>query len=169
MGITLTIIRYCSLYTLCAAGAFLFFPTSQNIPIVWPATGVFLAALLATPRRHWWILVPAIVACDVVVLTLIGRIPALAVAIFPLISSGQAIVAALLIQRFHRLDLRFERLHDVMALLLWGGILPAAVFGVPASMVASNSFNALPYDGWIWWLIGNCLQVMTVTRPCCCC
>ncbi len=163
MGSVLNIVRYCSLYVLCAAGAYLFFQAAQGNPIIWPATGVFLAALLVSSRRQWWGLVPASLACDLAVRMQLGDLTASEAVVLPFLAGGQAIAAALLIQRFHEEPLRFERLQDVMALLLWGGLLPAAILGVPASMIAGNALNSFTYSGWAWWVTGNCLQIMTVT------
>lgn len=159
----LRIVQFICLYILCAASAYLFLSTPHKIPIIWPATGVYLAALLVLPRAHWLALIIFITLFDLIVQNQVGGMPSSAVMLLPLISSGQALFSALLLQRFHSRVLSFNSLRDVMALLLWAAVLPTMAFGIPATLVASSNFGTPLFDGWIWWVAGNCLQVMSVT------
>lgn len=159
----LKIVQFCGLYVLCGAGAHLLFSTPYHIPMVWPAAGVFLAALLVIPRANWWALIAALALSEFAIQTQIGALPFSAALILSLLSSGQAIVAALLLQRFRERPLRFERINDVMALLVLGALVPLSLSGIAFSRVANSTFGIPLFDGWIWWLAGNMLQVMAVS------
>lgn len=73
--------------------------TSTGITAIWPASAVLLASLLHSARSHWiaYILIAALAEW----LALVGKLPAWTLISYLLLHSGEAVMAALLIQHIN--------------------------------------------------------------------
>jgi len=150
------------LYAFSAFSAFAFLISPDGIAVIWPGSGVFLAALLLTPRTQWWAVGGMFGLLDFVAGTTIGETPMFAASIYTLITISQAIVSAALFQHFHKRLLNFESLNDIYDLLLWGGTVPIAIFAIPAALASYTFFDGGLLHSWFWWLVADGLGVLVV-------
>lgn len=157
------LVAFCFLYFFAASIAYLFLVTPDGITVIWPAGGVFLAALLLTSKIHWWVVAIFLGIIDFSVQVTLGKTDLPPGALFSLITTVQALASAALLRSFHKGALSFESFADVFALLVWAIAIPTAVFGIPAALTANAYFETPLLDAWTSWLIADGLGVLVVT------
>ncbi|MBE7469107.1 MAG: MASE1 domain-containing protein [Anaerolineales bacterium] len=128
------------------------------VTLVWPPTGVALAALLLFGYRLW----PAIALGALLVNLSAGA--SLATGGIALGNTLEAVVGAYLLNRTG-LRYNLERLRDAFSLVFWGAIVSptiGAAIGV-ASLGLTGAGAWADYDSvwWVWWL-GDAMGVLVV-------
>lgn len=141
---------------LCGLGLSHFAKGSATL--IWPPSGIALAGLLLWGRRLW----PAVTAGAFVANVLTGVPPAVAACI----AAGntlEAVFSARLLSRTRNEAPRFERVRDVLDLLLWAGV----VGTVPSATLGALSLELggrLPVESvavtWIIWWMGDLLSML---------
>ena len=138
------------------------FPDTQNILMaVWPASGVGLAALLLSPRRLW----PSIA----LVLFIAGNAADLFQHRLYINNLGfmtanvmESWGCAWLISRICGQRIRFERVKDVLALILAATMVNACSACLGAGIATLTSGTAFGHNWLIWW-VADGLGILIVT------
>jgi PAS domain S-box-containing protein len=133
-----------------------------RVTLVWPPSGIALAAILLFGYRLW----PGIFVGDVVVAILEGH-PPLMWAIGPLGNTLAAVVGAWVLQSLADFDPHLRRLKDVLWLALAGGLLGtliSATFGVATLTVTGRIAAEQALGAWLTWWLGDTVGV-TVMAP----
>jgi signal transduction histidine kinase len=135
---------------------------SSQFSTFWPATGLYVGALLLSERRRWTGLVVAAAAADLVVSWHVGRRPLLAGA-FVLGDALEALTAAILIQAVVRARPRMWRLRDLLAVIVLGAavspLVPALLGGTATHLTTGFPLWHASVD---WWA-GDSLGIVVVT------
>jgi PAS domain S-box-containing protein len=151
------------LYMAAAFGSLSYLVSPGGVAVLWPASGVFLGALLATPRSQWWAICSLLTVINFVAEIWVGGIAMLPAAIFSISLMIQALASTLLIQAFARGPMKFGRPRDVYSLLLWGCAVPVAI----ASLVPATASALLIGGSWVYawalWAVANAAGVLVVT------
>lgn len=132
-----------------------------DLSLIWPSTGLALAAVLIFGSRVW----PAIaVSALFVALALDAPV---GVAVWIMISSTvQVLFVGMLLRVSCKFDGRLQRVRDVLAFLVIGiGLAP--LFGAAMGTLAISTFRVAPWDefarNWrIWWL-DEAMGILVVT------
>ncbi len=145
-------------------GLSLRFPET-GVSAFWPPNAILLAALLVTPRRRWWTYLAAVLPAHLLAQALKG-IPFTVVLINYAGNAGDALLGAVLIQRFLGESQRFDRLRAMVLIVFFGGILaPALMSFVVAELFVWIGRNADPWVAWRLRLLTNTLAVCTLVPP----
>jgi PAS domain S-box-containing protein len=155
-----------ALFVLCLAGfyflSYALMGFHKSVGPLWPATGVLLAALLLSPRQHWWYWALISIATSTVYAELLVPAPRFAVAQTTLIGAAQVVAQAWLITQWLQRPLRFERTRDVAVLLLVVASVNLVTTPLAASAVAAiRSDNLLVYMRTRW--LSHTLTALTLT------
>lgn len=139
------------LYTASGSFGLTLAHTHRNATLIWPPSGLALAALVTFGRRVWpGVLIGAAVT-NALIHTAAG--PLLAISIG---NTLEAVVGAYLLLRVAHIDTAFARLRDVLAFLALGALLSttvSATIGVGALYLAGSVPAGSFYAVWrIWWL-----------------
>jgi signal transduction histidine kinase len=131
--------------------------------VVWPPTGISIAALLVLGRWAW----PAIaVGAFVVNLQVFGHAgSSLAIAAG---NTLEAVIAAYLVQRFANGARAFDRAPDYFRYILFAAIVGSilsATAGVTTLCVAGEQAWADFYTTWMTWWLGDASSAMIVAPP----
>ncbi|MBF0332006.1 MAG: MASE1 domain-containing protein, partial [Candidatus Omnitrophica bacterium] len=141
--------------------AFLFADNKDLFMSVWPPAGVCLAALLLSPRRLW----PAIAATIFVVgnaVNLFQHLPLLNSLGFMSANIIESLGCAWIITRFCGHGVRFDRVKEVLMLLLAATLVNAGSACVGAGVAAMVSGAAFgPF--WLKWLVADGLGILLIT------
>jgi signal transduction histidine kinase len=123
--------------------------------LVWPPTGIALAAMLLLGYRYW----PSIALGAFLVNFLTGASLPVAFGI----SAGntlEALIGAYLLIRFTKIHISLERVRDVMGLIFFGAIgstLVSATIGTTSlyagGIISSSALN----ETWVAWWVGDAL------------
>ncbi len=136
---------------------------SSQFSTFWPATGLYVGALLLSERRRWTGLVVVAAAADLVVSWHVGRRPLLAGA-FVLGDALEALTAATLIQAVVlRARPRMWRLRDLLAVMALGAVVSPLV---PALLGGTATHLTTGFPLWhasIDWWAGDSLGIVVVT------
>lgn len=139
-------------YILTARTGLSFDAVAGFASLVWPPTGIALAALLLFGVRFW----PSIfIAAMVTVLLRGGSVPvALAIAVG---NTAEAFVGATILRRKH-FDVRLESVRDVVNLVVFGAVFSTLISAVIAAatlwLAGTIDVNRL-VDLWATWWIGH--------------
>lgn len=131
--------------------------THANVTLIWPPTGIALAALLLRGSSMW----PG-VALGALLVNLPTEVPPLTAF---LISGGntlEALAGAWLVRRAG-MDFRLLRAMDALVLLFFGALAPTLVSAtVGAGSLYATGFIELPVVAQVWtdWWLGDTLGVM---------
>ena len=134
-----------------------------NVSVVWPPTGIALAALLLFGYRLW----PGITVGAILVNALTGvSLPvALGIAIG---NTLEALVGAYLLRRFVGFENSLDRLRDVLALVgVAAGLstMTSATIGVTSLVLGGVvSWAAVGSLWWQWWL-GDAMGALVLAPP----
>lgn len=141
-------------------GEWLAFP-SAPVSALWAPNAILLAALLLTPREHWWRHLLAIV--PVHLLAQLPESPASQVVIQYVVNSAEAVIGAYAMQRWTPYPRRCDRVRTAVALILFGGLVAPAVTSF--AMVLAFQAVGLRGDFWLTVLvrtITNTFAVVTI-------
>jgi PAS domain S-box-containing protein len=135
--------------------------TSGNVSPVWPASGVALASVLLWGYEVW----PAL-ALAAFFVNFLSPIPALSCAGIALGNTSSALLGGYLMRRFINDRPSFERLRDVLGLMVFG----AAIAPMIAASVGATTLLLTHVRAWsgfssawqVWWL-GDAMGVLIIT------
>jgi len=138
----------------------LYFSSVGTITLIWPPTGLSLAALLIFGWRLWpGVLLGALIA------ELGSGIPASAAVGISIGNTLEAIIGVMLLNRFGFQRI-FDHPYDVTLLILLGACsstMVSATVGV-ASLVGGNGMALdMVWKGWINWWMGDALSILVFT------
>ena len=132
-----------------------------TVTLVWPPSGVAVAAMLLLGRRVW----PG-VALGAFVANATTDAP-IAIAWFTAVGNPlEAVVAALLLRRVGDFHSSLERTHDVLALTLLGAIVAptvGATVGVVGLVVTGTLAPSAIVGAWFTWWAGDAMGILLVT------
>lgn len=158
----LRLFGFSALYAIFAYIALTYLVFPNGVAAIWPASGVFLAAFLQSPRSQWWVVAIVLGTIDFILETTSGAIPLLTSAVFSLSLTIQAITSAWMLQRYLRQRLQFGTLKEVYTFMLWGCALPVIVFAVPPAIVSTLLLAGDPLSVWLWWSISSGMGVLVI-------
>ncbi|MFZ2313604.1 MAG: MASE1 domain-containing protein, partial [Methylobacter sp.] len=139
----------------------LIYSGSNIVTVIWPASGLALAALLIGGRRYAWS-----VFLGAFLINIMSK-DSLWTALFIAVDATlEPLIGVWLLNRDGRFDLRLQSLHDYLRLIFWaGGVgsIVAALIGsvtIPVSgfLTSETYFNTLIH----WWM-GDTLGIILIT------
>jgi two-component sensor histidine kinase/integral membrane sensor domain MASE1 len=131
-----------------------------GVAVFWPAAGIAVAALIVFARKAGLAIAAAVAIATIA--AAIGRSPWLAIA-FGLVTAGQALLTAHLIERWFNRPFAFDGVRPVFGLLAAAVLAAAAaaVGGATAMTLLSN--NPAPFwEVWRTWFLSVAVGVMVV-------
>ena len=136
---------------------------NSQIGVVWPANGLFLAALLLTSRNKWWVVVLTTALAHVAVMN--GRVPEWRWS-WQIVGNTAFVMSTIYaLRRFARLPLRFDSRRQVFAYTIIAFALPALYgFTTPAfvrSLFGYETFK--PPSALLRTLLSNSTALLLVT------
>jgi len=126
---------------------------NSSISAVWPPTGLALAAIVFWGYRMW----PGIAVGAFLANSWTG-IPIYSTLGITIGNTGEALVAALLLREVADFRPSLERVRDVIALLVFGGILSTMVsasIGVASLIAAGDVSGGQIWTSWRTWWLGD--------------
>ncbi len=128
----------------------------------WPPNGILLAALLASPRRYWPVLVLATCPANVAFNLIEGQPSAINLAFWS-VNAVEALIAAAVLTRG---SLRVHALPRIRDVLAFGGVAltvtgTAAILGAIIARAGDTSLPLL--DAWLSWWAADLLGLILVT------
>lgn len=148
-----------ALYLVCAKLGLLFPVREQTVTLVWPASGIGLAALLLYGYRMW----PAI-ALGILLSVLLSRTPLLYGMGITVSGTVEALIGAFLL-RAVQFDNRLSSVRDVL-LLVFVGIGISSLFGTAFKITTAllTGMPPTPPVAWSMWWLGDSMGAL-VTVP----
>jgi signal transduction histidine kinase len=132
-----------------------------TVTLVWPPSGVAVAAMLLRGRRVW----PGVAIGAFLANATTGA--PLSVALFTAVGNPlEAVVAVTLLQRVRDFDRSLVRVRDVLALTLLGAIVPpvlSASIGVAGLLVSGVITPATAATAWFTWWAGDAMGILVGT------
>ena len=130
----------------------------------WPAAGVSLAAMLAIPTRHWW-MVAAAVGISELGGDLAQGYPVFASTCWALANAVEPVVGAAIVRRLAARDGRLTSLRNVAVFVLGGALAAPAMSGLVGGLGTVTSFDATWLQVWPKWVAGDGLGVLVMAPP----
>ena len=124
-------------------GEALAFP-SAPVSVLWAPNALVMAALLLTPREHWWMYLAGILPFHL--FAQLGQVPFMQVVVQYCANVGLAMLGALSIAATSRPTQRFDRVRNALTLVLFGGLLAPAL----SSMLMAGLFRLFGISGEMW-------------------
>ena len=131
-------------YIASELGLALAFP-SAPVSILWAPNAILLAALLLTPREHWWMYLVAVLPFHLA--AQLVDFPVARVVIQYFANVGLAVLGALAVTASTALPLRFDRVRSAFTLVLFGGLLAPALTSI--LMAAAFKLTGISNDVWL--------------------
>ncbi len=145
-------------------GLSLQFPSTQ-ISVFWPPNAILLAALLLAPRSTWWMYLAAVFPAHAIAQLSMGIAPTVMLVNFAG-NVGDALLGAMVIDRFLPRPRRFDELKAVTLIVFCGGLLaPALTSLVVAEVFARMGATASLWMSWRLRVLTNALAVITLVPP----
>ena len=133
-----------------------------GVAVFWPASGVAAGALIALgPRARWPVAIG--VAAATIAANLLGDRTIASSATFAVCNAGEALLAAVLIERWFGSEFTLDRLRQVLGLLA-AAVLATAVSGAVGTL-AFKLFHFSTVPGltiWQHWVASGALGIVTV-------
>jgi PAS domain S-box-containing protein len=149
-------------YVLAAWVGLVLLGGAQGVPLIWPAAGIAVGALIALGRRARVPIALGVLVGTAAPSLLAGRTPWTAV-VLGLCSAGEAVLTADLVDRWCGRPFRFDDWRG-----LWGFLAATALAAAGASFVAAIMLELEPgataalHDLWRMWASANGLGIMLV-------
>ena len=136
-----------------------------NLTVMWPATGLLLAALILSPRHRWPLLIAVQLAAEYSVALLVGEpsLPA-GILLFMLANTVDAMVGALII-RSHLWRFNVVRVSLALQFLLASSAGAAVSASLGAGIAVFNYGAASYWEQWQLWWAGNWLGALVIAPP----
>ena len=148
-------------YVACAElGSFLSFRPGR-FEAFWPPSGLAVAVLILSPRRHWPFLLGAVGGANIAFNLAQGYAAAI-VASYAVISTLEPLVGALLVQRFVARRPTLEKVPEVLGLAFYAGFLSTGLSAALGAAVNTLAFGgSFAVFAQAWWT-ANALGVLVV-------
>ncbi len=146
-------------FTAATLGAALI-PASANIPIIWPASGIALGALLITQKADWPKLILVVFVTNLTANLVTGNGP-LTSFWFSLMNTLQCLSSAWLLNRYLGSPIHLTRLKEVIGFC---GITVIVSVLVALGGAVTATFNTkVSFEGaWFVWAVANCVGTLLV-------
>jgi PAS domain S-box-containing protein len=147
-------------HVLAAQAGLLLAHPETHVTLVWPPSGIALAAILLLGYRVW----PGLFIGDLIVAVMEGH-PPLMWALGPLGNTLAAVVGAWILQTVVDFDPRLRRVKDVFWLALGGGLLATmigATLGVYTLTVSGRIPAQQALGAWLSWWLGDTVGVSVI-------
>ena len=132
-----------------------------GVAVLWPASGVYLGAMLVSSHRKW----PALVCgagLGSLAFYLYGGSSFQVSLAFAIPSCAEGFLAALLVERIARKRFRLAAPHDLFALVVGGVVVANALIALSAGAVAAQTFHASFAESWLRWWSADALGMLAV-------
>ncbi|WP_375768988.1 MASE1 domain-containing protein [Archangium gephyra] len=156
---------FCLVYCASIALGMRLNPPDEHFSVLWPPSGVLLAALLLSRFRDW----PALLLVAFLLKPLVSfpeRVPHLGGFLFSLGSILEALAGAFLLRRYVGFRPSLERVRDVLALVGLGALLSTAL-GATSGVTLMALQGTIRWEHWgsqwrVFW-VGDAMGVLLVT------
>ena len=125
-------------------GEVLAFP-SAPVSVLWAPNAILMAALMLTPREHWWLYLTGVLPFHL--FSQLGEFPLSQVAIQYFANVGLAMLGALAVAAFTPHPHRFDRVRTALTLVVFGGLLAPALTSI--LMAAFFKLSGISSDMWL--------------------
>lgn len=140
------------LYFLSAKLGLLFVVESNNLAAVWPASGIFLAVLLLSPRRLWSGIIVGIALANIYANVTSGVSVPNSIG-FALANTLESLVAATIISYFIKTPICITSLRDLAILVIIGAGISNGLTALVGASVTHLGFGAPFWSSWqVWWI-----------------
>jgi signal transduction histidine kinase/integral membrane sensor domain MASE1 len=140
-----------------------FFPDSEKVIMaVWPAGGIGLAAFLLSPYRRWPVLVLAFYIAGVTADVVLARRPFFTGMGYMTGNMVESLGCAVLILKISRKNVRFDRIQEVLALILGTIFVNAVSACIGAGTGVLSGSSSFGY-AWLSWYVSDGLGVLIIT------
>jgi two-component system, LuxR family, sensor kinase FixL len=137
-------------------------PGSFPISTLWPPNAILLAALLLAPVRMWWLILLAVLPGHLAV-QLFGGVPVLRSLGWFFSNTSEALLGAVLLRKYCKVDICFNSLSGVGLFLLLGVIIPPFVTSfLDAGVVAATGWQSDYWELWGTRLISNMMANLII-------
>jgi PAS domain S-box-containing protein len=136
--------------------------TPDGVAVFWPAAGVAAGALIALgPRARWPVVIGAMAAT--IVANLMGDRNVPSAIVFALCNGGEALLTAVLVERYFEQPFDLDRLRQVLG-LLGAAIVATTVSGIGGAIgfAVFHGANASFFIAWQNWFASDALGIVTV-------
>ena len=134
----------------------------EGITVIWPASGIFLSAVLLTRRKIRPYLVVVLFLTDFVSEMLAGT-PLVASLVFSTALAGDAVLSAWLLFRYVGDPFTLRNVRQVAGFLLLSVILSNALAAVVAALIARIYLGTPFASWWFWWWSSDAVGNLLVT------
>jgi len=124
-------------------GAALAFP-SAPVSVLWAPNAILMAALMLTPREHWWMYLAGVLPFHL--FAQLGEFPLTRVMIQYIANAGLATLGALAVAAVSTGAHRFDRVRNAFTLVMFGGLLAPAL----TSILMATAFKISGISNEIW-------------------
>ncbi len=124
-------------------GAALAFP-SAPVSVLWAPNAILMAALMLTPREHWWMYLAGVLPFHL--FAQLGDFPITRVMIQYIANAGLATLGALAVAAVSIGTHRFDRVRNAFTLVLFGGLLAPAL----TSILMATAFKISGISNEMW-------------------
>ena len=157
-ALALFAVVYCAVAAL--GNTFYFEP--EIIAAFWPASGLFLAALLVSRTRNWPFVSGTAVLAHASIEAVAFEIGLVAAIVTALAAALEALVAATLLRRMFRRRFSLLRLDQVVAFSITG-LAAAALAALPGTAILVGGFDDPGFwTGWRTWWLADALGLLVV-------
>jgi PAS domain-containing protein len=168
-----TLIRYFAWDLACACGiALVYFLSArialrlivqpEGIAVMWPPSGLLLAALVLRSRRSWPLTLLAVGAAMTTADLIHGQTVAVSLG-FALANCTESVVAAWLLVRCLGTPIKCTSLREVLGLLGLAAFASNALTALLGAAVSSLGFSAPFWQVWRVWWVGDGVGMLLVT------
>ncbi len=163
MSFPVRLVLFALAYGAGAELSYLLLSKTDNAIAFWPPAGIYLAMLLATPRRRWWAVMLAAGIPNLLSDAVIHQHSLMVSVVFLLVNLGAPLVGVAFITRLCRAAFTFERLSHV---LIWS--IATSLVSAPLSALFGGLTTATVYGGslrqkMLFWWLGDLLGLLLVT------
>lgn len=128
----------------------------------WPNSGLYLAVLLRTAPRRWWLMVPAGAAANLASDVLFHGRQVEAALGFTLANTVEALAGAVVLRAWLGPAVRVDRLRNVLGLVTATAAVSAPLGGLIGAATVSAVFGASFSQTWQVWWVADALGVLLV-------
>lgn len=137
-------------------------PGSFPISTLWPPNAILFAALLLAPVRIWWLILLAVLPAHLAV-QLVGGVPVLRSLGWFFSNTSEALLGAVLLRKYCKVDICFNSLSDIGRFLLLAVIIPPFITSfLDAGVVAATGWQSDYWQLWGTRLISNMLSNLII-------
>ena len=139
----------------------LIYSGSNIVTVIWPASGLALAALLIGGKRYAWS-----VFLGAFLINMLSNGSLLTAVFIAVGATVESLLGSWLLNRDSKFDLRLQSLHDYLRLIFWaGGVssIVAALMGSVTILVSGFLTSETYFNNLIHWWMGDTLGIILIT------